>query len=87
MRKKISLSAISKIVPVSVPGPPGALARRDLSVAGPLARHVADLEQALTILAAPDEEEATAWRLELPPARVAALFSAFPYQPQLLQNK
>ena len=52
-----------------VPGPPGALARRDLSVAGPLARHVADLEQALTILAAPDEEEATAWRLELPPAR------------------
>ena len=52
-----------------VPGPPGALARRDLSVAGPLARHVADLEQALTILAAPDDEEATAWRLELPPAR------------------
>ena len=56
-----------------VPGPPGALARRDLSVAGPLARHVADLEQALTILAAPDEEEATAWRLELPPARHRAL--------------
>ena len=52
-----------------VPGPPGALARRDLSVAGPLARHVADLEQALTILAAPEEEEAAAWRLELPPAR------------------
>ncbi|HEX5678916.1 MAG TPA: amidase [Alcanivorax sp.] len=56
-----------------VPGAPGSLARRDLSVAGPLARHVADLEQALTILAAPEEEEAAAWRLALPPARHQAL--------------
>ena len=52
-----------------VPGPPGALARRDISVAGPLARRVDDLELALTLLAAPEQEEATAWRLELPAPR------------------
>lgn len=52
-----------------VPGPPGALARRDLSVAGPMALNVGDLELALEVLAAPEREEAPAWRLELPPSR------------------
>ena len=52
-----------------VPGPPGALARRDLSVAGPMALNVGDLELALEVLAAPEPEEAPAWRLALPPSR------------------
>ncbi|ASK36128.1 glutamyl-tRNA amidotransferase [Alcanivorax sp. N3-2A] len=52
-----------------IPGPPGALARRDISVSGPLARHVEDLEQALDVLAGPDQEEAVGWRLALPEAR------------------
>ncbi|QJX02418.1 hypothetical protein HML84_12290 [Alcanivorax sp. IO_7] len=52
-----------------MPGPPGALARRDLSVAGPMALNVGDLELALEVLAAPEREEAPAWRLELPPSR------------------
>ena len=52
-----------------VPGPPGALARRDISVAGPLARRVDDLELALNLLAAPEQEEAAAWRLDLPEPR------------------
>lgn len=52
-----------------VPGPPGALARRDISVSGPLAHHVEDLELALDILAGPDQEDAPGWRLSLPEPR------------------
>jgi amidase len=56
-----------------IPGPPGALARRDISVSGPLARHVEDLEQAFEILAGPDREEAVGWRLTLPAPRQQTL--------------
>jgi amidase len=53
----------------SVPPQPGALAPKDLSAAGPLARSADDLELALDVLAGPVEEERTAWRLVLPPPR------------------
>lgn len=56
-----------------VPGPPGALASRDIGVAGPLARDTDDLELALGLLAGPDESEAAAWRLELPSSRHSRL--------------
>ncbi|MDN3517726.1 amidase [Aquisalimonas lutea] len=52
-----------------IPGPPGTLARVDISVAGPMARSVADLELALGILAGPDPAEGVGWQLHLPPAR------------------
>src|SRR4029079_13022768 len=56
-----------------LPPAPGALADRDLNVAGPMARDVDDLEMALDILAGPDGHQATGWRLELPVARAKAL--------------
>lgn len=40
-----------------------------LGVCGPMARTAADLALALDVLAGPDEQEATAWRLSLPAAR------------------
>ncbi len=46
-----------------------------LGVAGPMARNVADLVLALDLLAGPDENEAVAYRLVVPPARHAALRS------------
>lgn len=52
-----------------IPGPPGTLARADISVAGPLARNVDDLELAMDLLTGPDAEDAPGWRLELPAAR------------------
>ena len=52
---------------------PGTYGGADLAVIGPLARSAADLDLALDILAGPDEEDATAYRLNLPPARHAAL--------------
>ncbi len=52
-----------------VPGPPGNLTESDISVAGPMARCVDDLELALDVLTGPAPEEAVAWRLELPAAR------------------
>lgn len=52
-----------------IPGPPGTLSGADIAVVGPMARHAADLALALDLLAGPDEPEATAWRLQLPPAR------------------
>jgi amidase len=52
---------------------PGTHGGVDLAVIGPLARSAADLDLALDILAGPDEEEAAAYRLALPPARHAAL--------------
>lgn len=44
-----------------------------MSVLGPLARCAADLQLALDVLAGPDSDEATAWRLALPPPRAARL--------------
>lgn len=46
-----------------------------LGVCGPMARTAADLALALDILAGPDENQATAYRLSLPPARHADLRS------------
>jgi amidase len=52
-----------------IPGLPGTLTQADIAVAGPMARTVADLEVALDVLAGPDDWHASAWSLELPPAR------------------
>jgi amidase len=56
-----------------VPGPPGSLGEFDLGVMGPLARSAADLQLLLDVLAGPDEADAVAWRLALPPPRRRAL--------------
>jgi amidase len=45
----------------------------DLGVVGPMARSVADLTLALHVLAGPDEEQAVAYRLSLPPPRRSQL--------------
>lgn len=50
-----------------IPGPPGAQGRRDLAVAGPLARNVDDLALVLDTILGPLDEDATAWSLGLPP--------------------
>ena len=41
----------------------------DINVFGPIARSADDLELLLSVLAGPEPERATAWRLELPPPR------------------
>lgn len=46
---------------------------RDLDVLGPLARSADDLELALDVVAGAEGADASAWRLELPPARHTAL--------------
>ena len=56
-----------------IPPPPGALSPVDLAVVGPLGRAAEDLELALEVLAGPDESDAAAWCLELPPARGRSL--------------
>jgi amidase len=56
-----------------IPGPPGTLAAADINAAGPLARCVDDLELALGALAGPDDLDARAWKLELPPPRFESL--------------
>lgn len=56
-----------------VPGPPGTLSEHDLTVLGPLARSADDLELCLDVIGGPMPEHARAWRLDLPPARAAAL--------------
>ena len=56
-----------------LPPPPGALSQSDLSVVGPLARDVEDLELTLDVLAGPVGQEAVGWRLELPAPRVTTL--------------
>jgi amidase len=43
----------------------------DVNVFGPIARSVDDLELLLDLLVAPNPDDAVAWRLDLPPARVA----------------
>ncbi|RZL88073.1 MAG: amidase [Variovorax sp.] len=45
----------------------------DLAVVGPMARCAGDLALALDVVAGPDDAEAAAWRLALPPARHGAL--------------
>ncbi|MEM8564646.1 MAG: amidase family protein, partial [Pseudomonadota bacterium] len=51
--------------------PPGEtiLSESDLSVVGPMGISVSDLEQALDILVGPNEEDAKAYRINLPPPR------------------
>jgi amidase len=49
-----------------IPPPPGGLAEADVNSGGPMARSVADLRLALDVIAGPLDEEAVAWRLELP---------------------
>ncbi len=52
-----------------LPPAPGTLASTDLSVVGPLARDVTDLELALGVLAGAAGHAAVGWRLELPAPR------------------
>jgi amidase len=54
------------IVPLRGHSTIGTLAMPDISVGGPLARTVEDLILALTVLAGPDDLDATGWRLVLP---------------------
>src|SRR5262249_22107954 len=64
------------LLPSRGPTPPGGPAlpnEVDLAVIGPMARTAADLSTALDILAGPDEPQAKAYRLALPPARQHAL--------------
>ena len=56
-----------------LPPAPGALSGGDLSVVGPLARDVEDLELALDVVAGPADHQAVGWRLALPPARATTL--------------
>ena len=56
-----------------IPGPPGTVGEADLAVTGPMARSAEDLELALRIVAGPVAPAATAWRVELPAPRRAAL--------------
>ena len=69
----------------SLPAAPGTLARVDVASPGPLGRSADDLELALGVLAGPDEWDAVAWRLELPPPREGrlrvALWTEDPSQP------
>ena len=58
-----------------IPPSPGVLAVRDISVAGPLGRAADDLDLALDVVAGPEQAQATAWRLALPPPRHADLKS------------
>ena len=50
-----------------IPGPPGAMVPVDVGVAGPMARGLADLRTALSIVAGPLPQDAAGWRLELDP--------------------
>jgi amidase len=54
-----------------IPGPPGTLTQADIAVIGPLARTTDDCELVLDLMAGPDEWNAPAWSLSLPPARAS----------------
>lgn len=56
-----------------IPGMPGTLAPADINCVGPLARTVDDLELVLDVVAGPDDADAAAWSLRLPPPRGKAL--------------
>ncbi len=56
-----------------IPPPPGMVEEDDLSVVGPLARSVRDLQLLLPIVAGASPREAKGWRLELPKARTNAV--------------
>lgn len=56
-----------------VPGPPGSCTQPDLAEAGPMARHVDDLELLLDILSGPPKPERDLWRPLLPPCPRAQL--------------
>jgi amidase len=58
-----------------IASPPGTLSEGDMTVIGPLARSADDLKLGLEVLAGPDEPDATAWRLTLPPPRAESLGS------------
>jgi amidase len=49
-----------------IPGPPGSLVETDVNSIGPLARSVEDLALLFEVIAGPLDEEAVAWRLDLP---------------------
>ena len=59
------------IVPAhgQIPGMPGTLSQADLAVAGPMARHVRDLEVGMDVLVGPDRWHIDAVTVELPPSR------------------
>lgn len=59
------------IVPAhgQIPGMPGTLSQADLAVAGPMARHVDDLELAMDVLVGPDRWHEAAVSIDLPPSR------------------
>ena len=59
------------VVPVRghIPGPPGTLGRPDIATLGPLARSVRDLSLALDVLVGPEDDDARAWSIALPPPR------------------
>ncbi|WP_244306063.1 amidase [Paraburkholderia lacunae] len=62
------------LVPLRGAGPPGSpmlsvSVDPDLVVAGPMSRSAGDLALALDVLAGPDDAQAAAYRLELPPSR------------------
>ncbi|MDN8613322.1 amidase family protein [Variovorax ginsengisoli] len=66
------------LVPMRGSAPPGTPALSadpwvDLAVVGPMARSAADLALALDAIAGPDDAQAIAYRLALPPSRHAAL--------------
>ncbi|MDM0077164.1 amidase family protein [Variovorax sp. J2P1-59] len=66
------------LVPMRGFAPPGTPALSvgrdiDLGVVGPMARSAGDLALALDVIAGPDDAEAVAYRLALPPARGTAL--------------
>ncbi len=55
-----------------MPGPPGSLSERDLSVVGPLALSANDLSLLLGIVAGPNPVMATGWQLALPKPRATS---------------
>jgi amidase len=64
------------LLPMRGHTPPGIAAlhlQRDLAVVGPMARSAADLSLALDLLAGPDETDAIAYSLKLPPPRADRL--------------
>ena len=59
------------LVPIAGHGAPGSPVELDIAVGGPMARYADDLDLGLEIVAGAGDHDALAWRLELPPPRVA----------------